>query len=387
MPTLITLALSLLGVADLPPIDAGQFAAIVKERSAPLKSLAFVYEGRMEWVGPGNLVERPGTFDQEYQGAFLYRSDGAALFDLYMRRATPTAEVRRRKMSVLHGRLEDATRSTAGSPFSDPARDVRVGPRTIESFSKTDSPRDLLMTTWDLSFTGDQLRSVNFLAEGWEEVDGRNCLKVRLDLSLNDDRRERDFRRYWVDLERNAQVLRMEYYQDKKTITRVDITAIVARKLPDGSAFWLPVRSVRRSFDDGDRIFGEPLYERSMAIVEGSLQLNPDLPDALFSVARASALPLPGELERIEKGAKSGKLRLQFESQPTPKPEPLKTDPVSVRGRIDKHLAEANRQSKELEASSPARRSWDGAMALQLGFAAAGVALLGGVAARKWRNR
>jgi len=156
---------------------------------------------------------------------------------------------------------------------------------------------------------------------------------------------------------------------------------------PDGSAFWLPVRSVRRSFDDEDRIFGEPLYERSMAIVEGSLQLNPDLPNALFSVARASALPLPGELERIEKGAKSGKLRLQFESQPTPKPEPLKTDPVSVRGRIDKHLAEANRQSKELEASSPARRSWDGAMALQLGFAAAGVALLGGVAARKWRNR
>ncbi len=122
-----------------------------------------------------------------------------------------------------------------------------------------------------------------------------------------------------------------------------------------------------------------------MAIVAGSIQANPDLPDALFSVYRTSALPLPGELERIAKAAGSGGLRRQFAGQK--EPEWQKTDPVSIRKRIDDKLAEADQQSRELQASSPARQSWSWTTLAQLGLAGVGAALLAGVAIRKGRGR
>ncbi len=81
----------------------------------------------------------------------------------------------------------------------------------MESFRKPDTPYDFFRT-WDLSLTGDQLRSGNFLAEVWEVVDGRTCLKVRLDIRPNDPRRELDFKQFWVDIDRNVTVLKMEQY-------------------------------------------------------------------------------------------------------------------------------------------------------------------------------
>jgi len=100
------------------------------------------------------------------------------------------------------------------------------------------------------------------------------------------------------------------------------------------------------------------------------------LPDSYFSVTNDSALPAPGGPERS--------LRKVFESQPIAQPAP--TDPASVRKRIDANLAEAERQSKMLEASSAARDAsrWGGLG--QAGFAAAGVALLAGAIFWKWRS-
>ena len=54
----IAIQLALLAAGAGPEVDAAQFAQIVKERSGPLKSVVFVYEGRLHWIGPLNLGRR-----------------------------------------------------------------------------------------------------------------------------------------------------------------------------------------------------------------------------------------------------------------------------------------------------------------------------------------
>ena len=168
--------------------------------------------------------------------------------------------------------------------------------------------------------------------------------------------------------------------------SRVDQIRLVERSLADKTSYWMPVFSRTQGFDlrDKNRPGKEPVFERTFAVVSGSEQINLSLPDALFTVTRGSAYPTPRELAGIESRVNSGPLARKFQGQEPP--PPYLTDPVSVRKRIEDGLAEANRQSKELEASSPARQAWSGTTLAQIGVGVGGVALLGFVAVKKWRG-
>jgi hypothetical protein len=331
---------------------------------------------------PARLVKDPETFGDEFQGAYLYRNDGAALLDVYSKRRTATASVVRRKMSVRKNQVESVRAILDAKRPLDPDRDIRVQRGSVGSIDIPNSPNDLFKP-WLWIGTQD-LRELGYIFQGWEEIDGRPCVRIQLDWLPGGKRHDLNFQRFWIDMDHNGQVVRHEAFLDGKRLMRKEIE-LAPRPLPNGGTYWLPVRCRIQNYRLGEAYYSEPLYEKTIALVRGSVQLNTNLPDALFSIRRSSGLPLPGELEKIQRATDPHGLRRQFESQPAA--APYRIDPVSIRKRIDDRLAEAKEQATLLEASSAAREVWPWSTVLQYGFALLGVVLLGGASIWFWRHR
>ena len=376
MPFGLVVAMILqLNLQEAAPLEPTQLRELVREKSAPLKSLDFVYEGHYQQPndrGPGGT----GAFDQDFQGTFLYRGDGAAYYDLYAIYPARSGGVVRKKASLLKGRIE-TIRDLVDSKQQIQKNQVKSREGSLMSLNPSESPADLC-AAWQFGEYRDNFFH-DLAIEGWETVDGRNCLRVRISVlsSADDTDKERHKRIYFFDLDRNAQVLKMQQYRKGEPAATIDEVRLKEYQLPGGGSFWFPVQSRQRMFRPGERIAAS---DRIVSIVAGSERFNLDLPDSLFDVRRESAYPTPKELS-------AGTLARQFQAQaPAPPKEPYRTDPVSVRKRIEDGLAEADRQSKELEASSPARQAWSGTTVAQVAIGVVGVGLLGFVAVRKWRG-
>jgi hypothetical protein len=70
-----------------------------------------------------------------------------------------------------------------------------------------------------------------------------------------------------------------------------------------------------------------------------------------------------------------------------PTPPPIRTDPAGVQERLDRNLAEADRQSERLIASSPARQAWDWPLLIQIILTSVGTISLGVAGWWKWGGR
>ncbi len=288
LSAILAVPLILLGLLDDRPDEAPQLLELIHSKAATPKTLVFLYEGRMRWIGDPKLVKNPAGHDDEYQGTFLYRRDGAALYDLYHRNPSYAGGVIRSKSSVIKGRWESSVdildRSRIGPNL------IRVSNGTVNSFHPFETPGDLF-PVWsleELMITPNRKTT----SEGWEPVDGRNCLKLRVG-QVNTDGPERDRRFFWVDLERNAQVVKVEFYEHSKLTTRIDDIHLVEMPRGDGPPYWLPVSSRRRTFALDDEVWSVPLLERTVTVVGGSARIGSQfarfllLRDQRFGVAGA----------------------------------------------------------------------------------------------------
>jgi hypothetical protein len=299
--------------ADGPVVDAETFVRIVKERTAPLKSLAFHYEGEMRWTGPRDLIKDPDEFAEQFQGAYVYRADGAVYNDFYQTRPLVNSSVGRHRTATLRGRLQKLSEDFEPKPGRP--RNVMLDDRgTIENLDNMNSPHPLFMS-WFWAYAGQHLAR-RYRFEGWEEVGGRNCLRVAIVRFGGDPAKEPSFRRYWVDVERNAQVLRMEYAGEGRVGHRIEGIVLMPFPLPDASKYWMPTRCRSLSFQFDARLFDKPVFERTYNAVIRSVHLNRELPDALFSLRRAQALP--DELDRLTRVPEASELRRRYEAQDEP---------------------------------------------------------------------
>jgi hypothetical protein len=117
-----------------------------------------------------------------------------------------------------------------------------------------------------------------------------------------------------------------------------------------------------------------PTFRETYTVVTSSIVFNQGLPDKRFSTDWKGPTVETAELKRI---------REEFENTP-----PFRSDSAGTQARLDKMLAEADRQSKQLEASSAAKEAgkWGNSL-LPLGLGFLGAALLAGAAYWKWRGR
>lgn len=364
-----------------PPLGADELHEMLKAQGHTLRSAAFIYEGTTRWTGPADLVKDPKTWGDEFQGAFLYRSDGAALLDVYVKAREPTASVARRKMAVLGGQYEAMRVLLDAKTRLDPERDIQTGPGEIGSLSTPQGPFQLFQP-WYWRATA-PFRERGYVFHGWETIDGSRCAKFQIDSWTGGHKSGEDYEIFWIDLERNGHTVRSETYADKNLTVRIDDVRLQEFPLAEGVSYWMPMHCRVRGYF-WKKSYTEPLHEKTISIVNGSLMLDRNFPDGLFSIRRGSALPLPGELERIAKSSDPHGLRRKF-SQQAPEPSP-RVDPVSVRTRIEEQLKEADRQADQIEASSPARTAWSGARVLQAVLGALGIAAVA-VALIRWRMR
>lgn len=355
-----------------PSVDAAQFVNLVEAQTASLKDIAFLYEGELRWIGPKEVLGREiDTLGEQFQGAYLYRRNDAALLDIYAKRHLATAGVVRRRTALLRGIMEIDSRSSDAKRRAPPKplQEKRSG--SFAALGGSASP-NVLFQPWRLLGVAAGPPGT-FHAVGYETVRGRRCLRIRLGGERDSDAGSHDD--YWVDMDRNANILKNETYRDGKVAIRIDEVDVLKVPTRDRTEFWVPIRARLQGFDWNGTIHAAPLMEEIIEVVDGSVLVNQGLPDGLFTIHRESGLPGPGELEALRK---AGDLRLGQEYASTPEAPSQRIDPAGVRERLDSNLAEADRQVEMLEASAPSREGWSWVGASQILLVSACVALVVG---------
>jgi hypothetical protein len=271
-----------------------------------------------------------------------------------------------------------------------PDHEPHVRDRTPESGSggpgsmnRPDAPEQIFLP-WYLRSLGDPAEH-EFKLEGWEDVDGHRCLKVRMlwqPRSLLKYLKDQfPTVRIWFDMERGY-ALRLERYRGDELMSRAEVTRLERLRLPDGRPIWFPKEGKSAVFQkhvDGKFVYAkEPYTHETYNILTDTVKFNQGLSDGFFS-AKKHALVVSDEGLR--------KLQRELDQKPKPRVEKLPSDPESRKKRLDAALAEADRQVERLEASSAARAGVGWFEVLTSGLGVFGVLVLGGVGFWYWRIR
>jgi hypothetical protein len=280
MTEYITICLLMVATGPGPEINAAQFSEIIKKEFEPFGTLVFLYDGQTRWVGPATLGVTSESFDDEFHGTYLYREDGAGLMDVLMIRKNPPADVLRKKRSVLNGQSELIRGLREANAPIDPARDIQTGPGSTSSLSDISGTQNLFWSAWYWRERGD-LNTRNYTFQGWEAIDGRDCLRFQIDTYQNSERHDLDFRRFWIDVKRNAHVVKFEEYKEGNLIRTVGVT-LMELQSPDGKRIWFPAKSVVKTYVWENVYYAQPITEQPISVVPDSIQAEENAIVILF---------------------------------------------------------------------------------------------------------
>ncbi len=360
--------------AEDAPISAEQFARIMTGLHAGFEDISFVFEGRVRGVPPGRTVEQllagadPDAPHLDFQGQYIFRSDGATRLDRFDSSTFATAPGEAHHISaMLPWRLERVSRLPTNpdlQPVSSPG-----GPGSL---NEPGSPERILYLWY---FQGVEVRVKNgYKFLGWEDVDGHHCAKVELaqpaPTEAHPDGRLGE--RLWIDLERGGHPLRVEYFDPKGICMRVQGIRLAQLDKPDGNRVWLPVQGYCETLATASPHHStKPVGLETYDVVEGTVRLNQGLPDEVFRLDWKGTLPETKSLATQRRGFRQRRPR---------------RDPEGIREELKHQLALAEARSQPVEAETPEQRQAHQTLTIQVGLAATGVALLGG-AAWWWRRR
>ena len=338
---------------------------------ADVKDVAFVYEGRVSGVPPGETPEglersgEPGNLAMTYQGEFVTRSDGARRHDIF-----ETQHNRKRPYDVRQVMVELKDKCQAVSQFPD--RRNEQPHRSCEL--NFPGSADRILYRWFFRDLNDPLsRGYEYL--GWETIDGHRCLKVQFDevVGIPENMEDRPTIVFWIDLERGGHPLRVEFRRGGKV--RMQVVDIQLARIPFGKGreAWLPVHGRHEDFliigpETPTRAVGFETY----TVVDGSIRINHNPGDEVFTIDW--------------KGTATGDQSLARRQREFRKP-PRRTDPEGIRCHLAKALAEADEDDRRLEASSPARETWTPTLVWQAVLTLTGVFALGAAGTWKWTHR
>jgi hypothetical protein len=174
--------------------------------------------------------------------------------------------------------------------------------------------------------------------------------------------------RYWIDLARGGHALRMEHFWGSTLRVRVHGIRLAEFKAPGGLPIWLPVYGVVDTFSRDRRTSDVPTLREEYHVMRSSVRLNAGIPDERFSTSWRAETATSESLARVK-----AEYRRQLQNPP---PRPSKTDPESVRQRLELQLAEADRQAKALEASAPASLAAQSGQILRYALVVSGAILI-----------
>jgi hypothetical protein len=320
-------------------IDAAHFGPLIETLQGGIRDISFVFEGENEYLGDPSLLSgiTKSDLDARFQYSYAYRSDGATALEGFYRLFDKQSTYKYQKTCFLKGNLETVNLYPDRPGLANQIQSFKTD---LNSMYSRNIPAFNFMWFY---------RCVKSYAEygyrflGWEDVDGHRCLCVsvgRVPVSTN---KNGMFFKLWIDINRGGHPLKVELYNDDNLMERVDKIGLRSFRTNDEKEVWVPVSAELNSFNWNGRYFSTAIVRLKSWMVDGSLFINTSLPDSLFSVRGKSRLPETPYLRRAYE---------QFRKESAD--NAVKTDPKSVRDRLDRQLKAATEQAEELTASKPA---------------------------------
>jgi hypothetical protein len=340
-------------------VDAEQFASTITSLHSPYKDVSLIAEGRCTFVGSQEHTQNA----YDYQTLYVYRSDIAIFQDLFITRSDPSGMLQRTTSAYIRGTVDEFERWL----------DQNKGQRASWScgpthFSRTGSP-SMFFFLWYFAYVKDP-QLYGYESRGWEEIDGHNCLRIRLFLNkilAGAKPGQRYYELFWIDMERGGQVLKHEVRKgDDTLVRRIDKIELELMTAEDGMSLWIPVAGESNTFSSDGKVSSRETYR----VVQGTVLLNQGITDEKFSV----------DWDWVNPGETADMKTLRSKKVSLPAKEKFAIDPASVERRLNRLLAQADSQAERLEASSAARQTWGWAQILQVTCVLIGFALLGSAA-------
>jgi hypothetical protein len=361
-------------------VSGPQFEGLLRSEHAKIRDVACIFEGKSRWVGPAAVLKGdPNRFGTEFQGTYLYRSDRAELLDVYAREVADPLSLSHRKEAILGNRYE-TLRMTPD--MKRPDRGPFIESTNVKSPSISDpySPQQLLYLSFFRQCPGADAWGYEF--EGWENIDGQNCLKTRFRFGTGPDPPYSI--RFWTDMGREGHPLKVEHYHGSRLWLRTRVTELLQCSPPGKPGVWLPIRCESEGFQWAGKYYDTPMHQKTTSIVYTGIMVNVGLPDALFTVRGEGRLPDLDKFATLRREKAALPLEQAFNHTPAfPLP---RNDPASVRRILNEQLAIAEKQATTLDASSPSSQGVIWQLVLQGTFVFLGVgALLGAVFLRRRR--
>ncbi len=322
---------------DNPP------AVAVHALYADFRDLSLVFEGNVRFVGDESLLRgrSPDLSNRQFQGTYYFRNDHSCLLDLYTKSNGPKPLLRRSKFALFRESLEEVNYV----PDSKAPPSVVKTRGALGALDMPESPQRILQF---INLLGQSDRP--FPSEKWETIDGVNCLVLFLDLAPKAPADRKPTFRYWIDLKRGGHPLKVEHYQGPDLVARVHSIQLEQVKTEQGETVWLPSSGIYESFGWNGTYHDQPVIRETYHVVRETARVNQKLPDRVFSLRWDPDGTAPRALKELQR---------EFETLARrPRPREPRIDAKGVQEALAKSLEEADRQSKMIEASSPARAGW-----------------------------
>lgn len=344
-PILAVLFLSFVRQDPLPTAEA--LLEIVDSAQAEFDDIAFVYEGGSKSLHP--RPSRPGIpapDSPDFQGVFAYRTTDNSCHEykfLYFDDGSPPSIA---LASLLGEGMTRETIRTAGVSGNAPVQTTRGGilawDRPKVPFRFFHRPMFRLKLSFSIPSEGWPVPDRHYSCMGWETIDDRRVLKVRLDLSRDPQPEPQDFSLYWIDLERGAHPVRFENYMNGRLRNRVDSIPLAQFPARGDREVWFPVAAREFSYLGENGISDEPQIEARYQVVAGTVRLDQGLSDRRFDLSQ-----IPEELSGPLKKLRDNYRKEARESQ----------SQAAVEKRIDKALEETQQlgHGVAVEAPSPSQ--------------------------------
>lgn len=350
---------------------------IARANFSKIVDCRFVFEGELRRIDPrGN----PGPFsgEEDCQGTYTYRSvDGATHLEVYHQQLLGNPPLKHTVDVLLKGDL-----SRIDHTFDLERRGTPIMKRNgaAGSLNTTTSPEPFV-PFWHLRDLLLDRKGWGYRPEGTEVVHGHECHKVEFNELPEFDIPDKPSVHYRMDLERGGLPLKIEYSRKRVVGLRTHSIRIETFRTPDGQQVYFPVAGITEisSRERGD-VPDEPKVRDECTVVPSSLVLNKNLGDEVFAVRReprnVASPALGATRSRFDEASRHPRTSASF-----------RTDPAGVRATLEKNLAEADGQAKQIEASSMARNPSPGDQAGRMIAGASVVVLIVAVFLASRRGR
>ncbi|MFO0907456.1 MAG: hypothetical protein U0794_03705 [Isosphaeraceae bacterium] len=336
--------------------EKAQFLQQIREMRSKVQDFELLCEG--EIVREERGANRPF---ESFQSLYAYRNDGSVYWDHYQKPVDSAKPWKRNTNAILSKdqlwhqvvRIPDRTGERAHTA-------KRAG--GARSLVYEGSPgRFIFHYYWGNLINNEQ--KYDLTINGREVIDGRNCLRVEITpkpkppLGGFTDR-------FWIDLDRDASVLKYELVVAKTTMLRVLGIELAQFELADGKRAWFPVRGLAETFPDEVSDPEKPHFTEMYRVVSGTLQFNKNWPDQRFDVAWKSSKPIA--LDSNSKIPRLGEPESRRRMGPAAKDSRASNATSEIERDLVRRLEEADRQARQLDASQNAQTPWAGPAAVQL---------------------